>query len=300
MSLIKNVAVVGAGGALGVPVLKALIDSGKFNVTVIARPDSKSTFPSSANVIRADYTSMDSLISALKGQDALVLTIGLEGSSGQLLLIDAAIAAGVKRILPSDFAADLSKPKAAALPVFAPKVATRKYLEDKVAAGADITYTYVVTNVFLDWALEVTLLLDWKSAEPPLYNGGEFEFGATTLASVAQAVVGVLSHPEETKNRPVYVQDIVISQKKLLDLARKVAPERKWTPITVSLDEQKKWADEKWAEGNPSPSVVYTYVRVAAFQDGYGGRLEKLDNELLGVKGKTDADVEAIWEKLLA
>ncbi|KAK6594229.1 oxidoreductase [Botrytis cinerea] len=280
MSLIKNVAVVGAGGALGVPVLKALIDSGKFNVTVIARPDSKSTFPSSANVIRADYTSMDSLISALKGQDALVLTIGLEGSSGQLLLIDAAIAAA----------------QSSGSSCLRPKVATRKYLEDKVAAGADITYTYVVTSVFLDWALEVTLLLDWKSAEPPLYNGGEFEFSATTLASVAQAVVGVLSHPEETKNRPVYVQDIVISQKKLLDLARKVAPERKWTPITVSLDEQKKWADEKWAEGNPSPSVVYTYVRVAAFQDGHGGRLEKLDNELLGVKGKTDADVEAIWE----
>lgn len=117
---------------------------------------------------------------------------------------------------------------------------------------------------------------------------------------MAQAVVGVLSHPEETKNRSVYVQDIVISQKKLLDLARKVAPERKWTPVTVSLDEQEKWADEKWAEGGPSPPVVYTYVRVAVFQDGYGSRMEKLDNELLGVKGKTDADVEAIWERLLA
>lgn len=118
---------------------------------------------------------MDSLISALKGQDALVLTIGLEGSSGQLLLIDAAIAAGVKRILPSDFAADLSKPKAAALPVFAPKVATRKYLEDKVAAGADITYTYVVTSVFLDWALEVTLLLDVSDIRGPNHSIYSFE-----------------------------------------------------------------------------------------------------------------------------
>jgi hypothetical protein len=103
---------------------------------------------------------VDSLISALKGQDALVLTVGLEGYSGQSVLIDAAIAAGVKRILPSEFAADLSKPKAAALPLFSPKVAIRKHLEDKVAAGANITYTYVVTSVFLDWALDVSLLLD--------------------------------------------------------------------------------------------------------------------------------------------
>ncbi|KAH7324043.1 isoflavone reductase family protein-like protein CipA [Rhexocercosporidium sp. MPI-PUGE-AT-0058] len=296
----KNVAVLGAAGALGAPVLKAIVDSGKFNVTVITRPSSKSTFDSSVKVVRADYSSVDSLTSALKGHDAVVSAVGTEGLLGQSILIDAAIAAGVKRILPSEFGSDLSNPKTAAMPVFGYKVATRKHLEAKVAAGADITYTYVVNSGFLDWGLDSTFLLDWKSAEPKLFNGGDFEFSSTTLASVGQAVVGVLDHPEETKNRTVYIQDIAISQKKLLELARKVAPEKKWNPVTVSLDDQEKWANAKVAEGDFSMPVMYTYLNVVMFQDGYGSRIEKLDNELLGVKGKTEADVEAIFKKLLA
>jgi hypothetical protein len=31
----------------------------------------------------------------------------------------------------------------------------------------------------------------------------------------------------------------------------------------------------------------------------YGNRFAKVDNELLGVKGKTEADVEAIFRRLL-
>ncbi|KAL2062759.1 hypothetical protein VTL71DRAFT_5831 [Oculimacula yallundae] len=300
MSSIKNVAVLGAGGALGAPLLKVIIDSGKFNVTVITRPASKSTFPSSVKVIKADYESLDSLTSALKDQDAVVSAVGTDGLLGQSLLVDAAITAGVKRILPSEFGSDLSNAKAAALPVFGYKVATRKHLEEKVAAGAKITYTYVVNSGFLDWGLDEGFLLDWKSAEPKLYNGGEYEFSATSLASVGQAVVGVLSHLEETQNRTVYVQDITVSQKKLLEIARKVAPEKKWSPVKVNLDDQEKWANGKLAEGDYSDGVMYTYLNVVMFQDGYGARFEKLDNELLGVTGKTEADVEEIFTKLFA
>ncbi|KAG4443102.1 hypothetical protein IFR05_001428 [Cadophora sp. M221] len=300
MSSIKNVAVLGAGGALGTPVLKAILDSGKFNVTVIVRPASTSTFASSVKVVKADYSSLDSLTSALKGQDAVVSTVGMEGLTGQSVLIDAAIAAGVKRILPSEFGSDLNNPKTALQPVFAYKVALRKNLEEKIAAGADITYTYVINSGFLDWGLDHSFLLDWKSPEPKLYNGGEFEFSSTTLTSVGQAVLGVLSHPEETKNRSVYVQDIVISQKKLLELAGKVAPERKWTPVTVSLDEQEKWANERIAAGDYSMPVMVTYLFVILFQDGYGSRMTKTDNELFGIKPKTEADVEAIFKELMA
>ncbi|PVH76533.1 isoflavone reductase family protein-like protein CipA [Cadophora sp. DSE1049] len=299
MSSIKNIAVVGAAGTLGAPVLKAILDSGKFNVTVITRPVSKSTFPSEVNVIKAEYTSIDSLTSALKGQDAVVSTVGTDGFLGQSILIDAAIAAGVKRILPSEFGSDYSNAKAASLPVFGYKVAIRKHLEDKIAAGADITYTYVINSLFLDWGLDVGFLLDLKSAEPKLYNGGEYVFSTTTLASVGQAVVGVLSHPEETKNRSVFVQDLAISQKRVLELAQKVAPQKKWTPATVNLDDLEKWAYAKLAEGDHSLDVMYTFINVGVFQDGYGSRFEKLDNELLGITGKTEADVENLLKGVL-
>lgn len=109
-----------------------------------------------------------------------------------------------------------------------------------------------------------------------------------------------MSHPEETKNRPVYVQDMAISQSKMLELARKVAPEKKWNPITMNLDEEEKWANEKFAQGDLSLPVMYAYLSLVMFRDGYGSRMEKVDNELLGIKGTTEADVEAIFEKLLA
>ncbi|KAH8886020.1 isoflavone reductase family protein-like protein CipA [Thozetella sp. PMI_491] len=297
MSSIKNVA---AAGILGAPVLKAIIDSGKFNITVITRPSSTSTFPSGVKVVRADSTSVDDLTAALKGQDAVVSTVAREGVRGQTVLVDAAIAAGVKRILPSEYAGDLSNPKAATLPPFADKLHTRKYIEAKVAAGADITYSYVVSSIFLDWGLDYELLLEWRSPEPTLYNGGECDFSATTLATVGKGIVGVLSHPEETKNRSVYVHDIAISQKKLLELARKVAPERTWSPVTVSLDEKEKWVRSKSAEGDyTSGPVIFGYLSVAVFQDGYGSRLQKLDNELLGVKEMTEADIEALWREIM-
>ncbi|KAH7419597.1 isoflavone reductase family protein-like protein CipA [Cadophora sp. MPI-SDFR-AT-0126] len=300
MSTIKNIAVLGGSRTVGAPVLKAIIDSGEFNITVITRPSSTSTFPSGVKVIRADPTAVDELTTALKGQDAVVSTVAREGVRGQTVLVDAAIAAGVKRILPSEYAGDLDNPKAATLPPFADKIHVRKYIEAKVAAGADITYSYVVSSIFLDWGLDYEMLLEWRSPKPPLYNGGEFDFSTTTLATVGKAVVGVLSHPEETKNRSVYVHDIAISQKKLLELARKVAPDRNWLPVTVSLDEKERWLKKKAEEGDyTSRPVIFGYLGLAVFQDGYGGRLPQLDNELLGIKEMTEADIEALWRERL-
>ena len=45
-----------------------------------------------------------------------------------------------------------------------------------------------------------------------------------TLSAVRQSVVGILTHPEETKNKAVYLQSITISQNKLLDLVEEACP----------------------------------------------------------------------------
>ena len=139
-----------------------------------------------------------------------------------------------------------------------------------------------------------------KSGKPRLFDGGDRLFSTTTLKSVGQAVVGVLEHPDETKNRAVYVQDLVTSQNKILALAKKIAPEKtkSWEPVPTSLTPLKSASDAALAKGDHS--VLGEYIFVAIFGEGYGGRFEKLDNELLGVAGdKTDADIEAILTPLL-
>jgi len=74
---IKNVAIAGAAGNIGSPLLKALVDSGEFVVTVLTRAGSKATYPASAKVVVVDFESVESLTAGLKGQDALVSAVGV-------------------------------------------------------------------------------------------------------------------------------------------------------------------------------------------------------------------------------
>lgn len=281
--------------------LNALIKSGKFNVTVVKRPSSSASFPDLVAVRTADLSSVDSVTAAFEGQDAVVSTVGTAGLPGQGVLVEAAAAANVKRFLPSDFGSDIANPKTGLLPVFKFKTATHKALREAAAAKPDFTYTLVCNNAFLDWGLQKNLLLNWKESKPKLFDGGKNVFSATTLDSVGQAVVGVLSHPEETKNRFVYVKDIDISQNRLLEIAKKVDPGKTWDePFLVDTAEVEKSSYESLAKGEVTPPVITAFLlRVIFGPPEYGGRFAETDNELLGIKGKTEADVEALLKSLI-
>ena len=96
-----------ATGALGKPVLDALIDSGKFNITIVARHTSKAEVPAKDNVrqVKVDFSSHQALVDAFRGNDAVVLTLGDVQNilKNTQVLSDAAIDAGVKRIILSEF-----------------------------------------------------------------------------------------------------------------------------------------------------------------------------------------------------
>jgi len=153
---ISKVALAGAGGNIGAPILKELIDAG-FEVTVLTRPDSASTFPSAARVVKVDYDSESSLKDALSGQDALISTITTASVSQQHKLVDVAISAGVKRIIPSEFGSDTLNPDNRKLPVFGQKIAVQQQLEEKTK-GTQTSYTYFINNVFLDVRIPVYTL----------------------------------------------------------------------------------------------------------------------------------------------
>ena len=284
--------------------LNALIKSAKFNVTAIKRPSSSASFPDSVKVREADLSSVDSVTAAFTGQDAVVSTVGAAGLADQGILVAAAAAANVKRFLPSDFGSDLANPKVAALPVFKAKIATHKALREAAAAkpDGDFTYTLVCNNAFLDWGLEKNFILNWAESKPRLFDGGKNVFSATTLDSVGQAVVGVLTHPEETKTRFVYVKDIDVSQKQLLAIAKKVSdPGKTWEePTLLDTAELEKSSYESLAKGEVTPPVMYNFLfRVIFGPPEYGARFAETDNELLGIEGKTEADVEALLESLI-
>lgn len=86
---------------------EALLKTGKHNITAISRTDSQVHFPAEVTVKRVDYNKEETLIDALRGQDAMIITLsGYAPKETEIQLIRAAGEAGVPWILPNEWAPD--------------------------------------------------------------------------------------------------------------------------------------------------------------------------------------------------
>ena len=218
----------------------------------------------------------------------------------QNTLIDASIAAGVKRFLPSEFGRDTRNDMSNKFPIFADKVKTLAYVQQK-AEERKIEYTAIVNGLFLDWGLEVGFTANLKeNGVTKLYDGGDVPFSATLLSAVGQAIVGVLHKPEQTKNRIPRVQSASVTQKKLLAMAQKLRPEREFKTEIVSTEdiERQSWESVKSGQGDIG-AAMFGFLFRAVFGKGYGGQLRDLDNELLGVHALSEKEAEEIVARYL-
>ncbi|KXG45633.1 uncharacterized protein PGRI_034000 [Penicillium griseofulvum] len=297
--MIRNVAIAGASGALGSPILHALLESELFNVSVLARRSSQSNFPASIKVIRVDYTSIQDLTVALTGQDAVVSALTTSAMETQILLVEAAVKAGVKRFLPSEFSANIGNPKAASLPVYHSKLAIHEVIEQKARDNPRFTYTLIRNSAFLDWSMAYGFFFTVGGGSTPFYDGGDRPFSTTTLATIGRAVVEVLRHAENTRNRAIFVHDLVTTQRKMLAIAQKVMPDRTWTPSDVSTADMENIAREKYANGMEDMVSSMGFFCRSVIGEGYGGEFQEVDNELLGIPLKTDADLEELIRGVL-
>jgi DNA-binding NarL/FixJ family response regulator len=88
-------------------------------------------------------------VKVLRGQDAVISAIGATGFQSQKTVIDAAIAAGVRRFLPSEFSANtLSDAVRSLVPAFVPKMEILDYLKEKGSTG--LTWTGLAVGALLD------------------------------------------------------------------------------------------------------------------------------------------------------
>lgn len=270
--------------------LKALLNA-KFNVTVLTRQGSTSNVPETVKSVAVDYDSIESLEKALQGQDAFISTLPIVA---QKTLVDAAIKAGVKRYIPSEFGTDVLNPKTSELPVFTPKVEVTKYLE-QVAKEGRITYTRVVSGIFLDWCLQMGLFLNWREGKIELVDGGDRPMTGTVLPSIGQAVASVLQHPEETKNRAVYTQSAIVTQNQLLGIFQKLSPGTNVEVTPAKSEDFEKVGREEMKKENPNPYLgPFNLIKRAMYGEGYGAVApqDKLDNKLLGIHEFSEQDLE--------
>ncbi|KIX08666.1 uncharacterized protein Z518_03323 [Rhinocladiella mackenziei CBS 650.93] len=259
---LNHVLLIGAAGNLGSLVLNHLLAFPfKFNITVLSRNSSTAKFPSSVTVSRIsdDYPSSE-LANAFKDIDIVISAISMTGMHHQYKFIDAAIAAKVKRYIPTEYGLDdLPDWLIEMRPMFRIKHDVRDYLVSKEETGLE--WTGIVCNVFFEMGVMSGFFqFDWKTKKVLLIDGGETKWVATTLDTVALAVVRALEKAEETKNRLLLIQDFRVSQREILD-----AIQEKTGPWQVENVEFAKWLEagkEKVRDGDDSAMPMLTFATV--------------------------------------
>ena len=104
---VKNIAVVGATGSVGGHITEHLLKTGQHVITALTRADSKSKMPEGVKVAKVNYMDESTVVDALQGQDALIVTMNNTNLGAVATLIEAAAKADVKWIMPNEYSPDV-------------------------------------------------------------------------------------------------------------------------------------------------------------------------------------------------
>jgi putative NADH-flavin reductase len=237
---IKNVLIAGASGSVGLPILNALLDESSFNITILSRASSTATFPPDIPVIKvSDEHTVKELTSAVKNQDAVIIAlttsaVSADGKDGLAIrLIDAAVAAGVKRFIPSEFGANNLDPRARSLvSVYDIKGNMLEYLIAKAnQSNGELTWTSISCGSWLDWALNPAksgnfLGIDVKARTATVYDSGNARFAITTSRNAGLAVVRALVHAGMTANKQIFLNDFTGTTRDIVSSLEKQTGEK--------------------------------------------------------------------------
>ncbi|KAF1934745.1 NAD(P)-binding protein [Clathrospora elynae] len=232
---IKSVLILGASGSVGAPILAALLAEPIFTVTILSREKSSAEFPAGIPVKRvSDEFTTEELTEAFHGQDAVVVALstapvtveGKEKGNGEkglaFRLIDAAVAAGVKRFIPSEYGANNLDPRARTLvPIYDRKGEMLEYLIGSASSSLHLTWTSICCGSWLDWALDPSksgdfLGIDVKGRKAIVYDSGLKTFSVTTSVNTGLAVAKTLRNPSLTANRQIFLSDFTTSTREIV------------------------------------------------------------------------------------
>lgn len=303
---LKNILIAGATGSVGAPILAALLAEPSFAVTILSRASSSARFPPGIPVKTvSDAFTTAELTEAFRGQDAVVSAIttsavvsdGREGLAYRV--IDAAIAAGVKRFIPSEYGTNNLDPRArSVVPIYDAKGDNLEYLiaKAKESEGA-FTWTSISCGSWLDWALDPSksgnfLGLDIKNRKATIYDSGEARYAITTSTNTALAVVKSLENADLTANKQVYLADFTTCQREVIAALEKEVGEKFDVEERDSAPELRALR-EKYDGGDGSAAFGLLAITFHADVDvGYNFEKEQeIWNEKLGLPKNTLEEV---------
>lgn len=279
-----------ASGNIGSPLLQALREAQPpfESITALTRATpSPDTFPPDVKIKVVDYSSKDSVASALSGIDAVVSALPIRSVPLQNDIIDAAVEAGVKFFIPSEFGLASTNER---INVDFQNWRTKNEIAQKLAGlkkEGKIDYALMFTGLFLDWGME-GIFLDLKNKRVALWDGGNSLVSLTTVASIGKAVVGVLEG--KVDKTEVRIKDINLTQSQVYELASK-AVGGEWTVTEWNTADGVASAEENIRQGRPDRTLAF--LKRAVSLGGYGSVWApgEDDSEALGLKEWTEEDV---------
>jgi len=216
----------------------ALLAKRTFNITALARVGSKTTLPAGIHHVRhIDYADPSSLVNALQGQDVLIITLfGMAPKDTQTKLVDAAIEAGVRFVMPNEWSPDTANEGLCRdVPMFGDKVAVRDYISKK--GNGRTSYIGMSTGFWYEWMLAMPAAygFDFERKTVTFFDDGETVINHSTLPQVGRAVAALLSLPvlpsdggdameclSHYVNKQVYISSFAASQKDMFASALRV------------------------------------------------------------------------------
>ena len=178
---------------------------------------------------KSDF-SVRSLRSALTGQDLIISTTAGGDSDQQIGIIDAAVAAGVRRFMPHEFGHDtLNQEISKRIVKSAGRAKVIEYLRAVTTETLDFEWVGVATGYTLDTGLisgNMGFDLEWHSAT--VHGCGTEIFAASSLQRAGQVVSRIILHWEDVRNQYIYAAGILTSANEVLRSAEE-ATQHKFT-----------------------------------------------------------------------
>ncbi|KAI1447289.1 hypothetical protein F5Y02DRAFT_42550 [Annulohypoxylon stygium] len=283
MAGFQNILIIGATGSFGSILLNEVQKEPSFTLTILRRASSKFQPPAHLKrIVIPDSYPTDDLVAAFKGQDVVINCMSTFTVPDQFRMIDAAIVAGVKRYVPSEYGLNNMRPDTQALNlVFHTKGKIQEYLREKAAVGA-IEWMAVACGMWLKWGMGHDFVgMHVRERRFVFWDDGEGYFSCTTEENTAMALVRALMRPEETKNRALFLSDFSINQKQLLAAIEKVQGV-KYT--TESIDGEAFIKEKQEAVRNGDYLATFALIETGFAMGKFGGHLEKEPGEIMNEK----------------
>ncbi|KAF4952968.1 hypothetical protein FSARC_12507 [Fusarium sarcochroum] len=306
---IERVAIVGAGGRQGAHLTEQFLKTGKHSVTALTRANGTSKFPDGVNTVSVDYEDEASIVSALEGQQLLIITLA-NGVDSEVhnRIVRAAGKAGTRYIIPNIYAANVVVNNKGAVDHLFPAAALRDLLTEIERVGVS-SWTVLVGSIWFEYGFlggPSFFGFDINNRQVTLFDDGSAKINTSTWAQYGRAAAALASLKElpedendtsptiaQFKNQPLYVSSFFVSQKDILKSVQQVTntADAEWDIKQESTSDRIENGKTKAATGNFLGFVEMYYSFIFSSEGQKLNFQDKRHNELLGLPEENLDDI---------